>query len=55
MEVRRVQDEDKRHKNLNGGDRRNDRGANPGGEAKPRKSLSHHAGCLIAWTWAVKT
>ena len=39
VEVGRVQDENKRHKNLNGGDRRDDRGADPGGEAKPRKSL----------------
>jgi hypothetical protein len=44
MEVRRVHDEDKRHKNLNSGNRRNDRGANPGGEAKP----PHHAVGLIA-------
>ena len=55
MEVRRIEHKDKRHENLNGGDRRNDRGADTGGEAKARKSLSHYAGCLIAWTWAVKT
>jgi hypothetical protein len=51
MKVRWVHDEDKRHQNLNGGDRGNDRGPNPAGEAKPRKRLSYHAaGCLIAWT-----
>jgi hypothetical protein len=50
MKVRRVHDEDKRHQNLNSSDRGNDRDPNPGGEAQPRKSLSHHAGCLIAWT-----
>ena len=55
MEVRRIQHEDERHKNLNRGHRGDDRGANPGGEAEPRKSLPHHADCLIAWTWLVKT
>ena len=55
MEVRRVQDKDKRHKNLNGGDRRDDRGADPRGEAKAPNQPLDHAGCLIAWTWAVKT
>src|SRR5580698_190123 len=54
MEVRRVQNEDKRHQDLDGGDRRKDRGADPAGEAEPCKSLFDHAGCLIAWTWAVK-
>ena len=48
MKVRRVHDEDKRHENLNGGDRRNDRGADPGGEAKPRSRSVDHAGRLIA-------
>jgi hypothetical protein len=35
MKVRRVQDKDKRHENLNGDDRRKDRGADPAGKAEP--------------------
>ena len=38
MEVRRVHDEHKRHKDLNGGDRRDDRGADPRGETKAPNS-----------------
>jgi hypothetical protein len=43
-----VQHEYKRDEDLNGDDRRRDRGADPGGKTKPRKRLPDHAGCLIA-------
>ncbi len=36
MEARRVQHEHERHENLNGGDRRDDRDADPGGQAETR-------------------